>query len=236
MLVGQSGVGKSSLLRALVPDSAASVGELMRDDEGRHTTTATRLYAAARRRRDHRFAGRARFRAGARRLSRAALGFIEIEALSAAVPLRRLPAPARAGLRGTRGRGRRTSARAATRATGGCAVCIERLRTAHGASARSRGRSRQRWRPAMRVRQRAAVDVFQLPAHRHAVRNAAGRMPRARTSSEKKCAVASPSTVGLVARITSRNAAVVEQRLEFARAELSGPMPSSGERWPISTK
>ena len=44
MLVGQSGVGKSSLLRQLVPGSEAAIGELIRDDEGRHTTTATRLY------------------------------------------------------------------------------------------------------------------------------------------------------------------------------------------------
>jgi ribosome biogenesis GTPase len=44
MLVGQSGVGKSSLLRKLVPASDAPIGELIRDDEGRHTTTATRLY------------------------------------------------------------------------------------------------------------------------------------------------------------------------------------------------
>jgi ribosome biogenesis GTPase len=45
VLVGQSGVGKSSLLRALVPESTANVGALLRDDEGRHTTTATMLYA-----------------------------------------------------------------------------------------------------------------------------------------------------------------------------------------------
>jgi ribosome biogenesis GTPase len=44
VLVGQSGVGKSSLLRALVPGSAAAVGALIRDDEGRHTTTTTRLF------------------------------------------------------------------------------------------------------------------------------------------------------------------------------------------------
>jgi ribosome biogenesis GTPase len=43
-LVGQSGVGKSSLSRALVPQSAASVGELLRDEGGRHTTTAVSLY------------------------------------------------------------------------------------------------------------------------------------------------------------------------------------------------
>jgi ribosome biogenesis GTPase len=44
VLVGQSGVGKSSLLGALVPASDAQVGALIRDDEGRHTTTTTRLY------------------------------------------------------------------------------------------------------------------------------------------------------------------------------------------------
>jgi ribosome biogenesis GTPase len=47
MLVGQSGVGKSSLLRALVPGSDAAIGTLMRDEEGRHTTTTTRLYSLA---------------------------------------------------------------------------------------------------------------------------------------------------------------------------------------------
>ena len=44
MLVGQSGVGKSSLLRVLVPGVEADVGELMRDDQGRHTTSVSRLY------------------------------------------------------------------------------------------------------------------------------------------------------------------------------------------------
>jgi ribosome biogenesis GTPase / thiamine phosphate phosphatase len=44
MLVGQSGVGKSSILRLLVPESDALVGELIRDGEGRHTTTTSRLH------------------------------------------------------------------------------------------------------------------------------------------------------------------------------------------------
>lgn len=44
-LVGQSGVGKSSLIRALArPGHEAEIGELMRQEEGRHTTTAARLY------------------------------------------------------------------------------------------------------------------------------------------------------------------------------------------------
>jgi ribosome biogenesis GTPase / thiamine phosphate phosphatase len=44
-LVGQSGVGKSSLIRQLASNANdAVVGELMRIEEGRHTTTASRLY------------------------------------------------------------------------------------------------------------------------------------------------------------------------------------------------
>jgi len=44
VLVGQSGVGKSSLVRQIVPGAEAETGELDRDAEGRHTTTASRLY------------------------------------------------------------------------------------------------------------------------------------------------------------------------------------------------
>jgi ribosome biogenesis GTPase len=43
-LVGQSGVGKSSLIRRLVPHADVQVGELVREEEGRHTTTASRLF------------------------------------------------------------------------------------------------------------------------------------------------------------------------------------------------
>ena len=45
VLVGQSGVGKSSLVSALLPDVEVQTGELMREEEGRHTTTASRAYA-----------------------------------------------------------------------------------------------------------------------------------------------------------------------------------------------
>jgi ribosome biogenesis GTPase len=45
LLVGQSGVGKSSLVNALAPEAAAQTAELTRDDEGRHTTTTARWYA-----------------------------------------------------------------------------------------------------------------------------------------------------------------------------------------------
>ena len=43
-LVGQSGVGKSSLVQRLVPLAQAAIGELDRDDEGRHTTTTSRMF------------------------------------------------------------------------------------------------------------------------------------------------------------------------------------------------
>ena len=43
-LVGQSGVGKSSLVGRLVPDAEVQIGGLMREEEGRHTTTVSRLY------------------------------------------------------------------------------------------------------------------------------------------------------------------------------------------------
>jgi ribosome biogenesis GTPase len=45
VLVGQSGVGKSSLVSALLPDTDVQTGGLMREEEGRHTTTASRAYA-----------------------------------------------------------------------------------------------------------------------------------------------------------------------------------------------
>jgi ribosome biogenesis GTPase len=44
LLVGQSGVGKSSLVNALCPDAVALTAELTREIEGRHTTTTARRY------------------------------------------------------------------------------------------------------------------------------------------------------------------------------------------------
>jgi ribosome biogenesis GTPase len=44
LVVGQSGVGKSSLVNALSPEAAAKTAELTNDIEGRHTTTTARRY------------------------------------------------------------------------------------------------------------------------------------------------------------------------------------------------
>ena len=47
VFVGHSGVGKSSLLNALVPEAMAAVGDVSAgSDRGRHTTTAPRVYRA----------------------------------------------------------------------------------------------------------------------------------------------------------------------------------------------
>lgn len=46
-LVGQSGVGKSSLVAALLPHKDVATGDLTRAAEGRHTTTASRVYELA---------------------------------------------------------------------------------------------------------------------------------------------------------------------------------------------
>jgi len=43
-LVGQSGVGKSSLVKGLLPAAGVEIGELARAEEGRHTTTAARMF------------------------------------------------------------------------------------------------------------------------------------------------------------------------------------------------
>jgi len=48
LLVGQSGVGKSSIVNALVPTAAAQTAQLTRDAEGRHTTTTARWYRLGR--------------------------------------------------------------------------------------------------------------------------------------------------------------------------------------------
>lgn len=84
VLVGQSGVGKSSLVRALLPDSDATTGGLMRDEEGRHTTTASRAYALASGGSLIDSPGVRDFAPAIDQLDEQSLGFPEIDALASA--------------------------------------------------------------------------------------------------------------------------------------------------------
>lgn len=81
-LVGQSGVGKSSLVDRLIPGAVVEVGDLVREEEGRHTTTASRMF-------DLPLGGNLIDSPGVRdfapavdRLDARSLGFVEVERLA----------------------------------------------------------------------------------------------------------------------------------------------------------
>ncbi len=82
LLVGQSGVGKSSLLAALVPESQQLTGALTRELEGRHTTTATRLYALPNGGELLDSPGVRDFAPALDQLDAASLGFLELQSLA----------------------------------------------------------------------------------------------------------------------------------------------------------
>jgi ribosome biogenesis GTPase len=84
VLAGQSGVGKSSLTRLLTADAAPiAIGELLRDEEGRHTTTASRLYECSSGGRVIDSPGVRDFAPAIDDLERMALGFRDVEQLAA---------------------------------------------------------------------------------------------------------------------------------------------------------
>ena len=82
LLVGQSGVGKSSIVNALAPEALAQTSELTRDAEGRHTTTTARWYRLNARTALVDAPGVRDFAPPASLVRAAERGFVEIHALS----------------------------------------------------------------------------------------------------------------------------------------------------------
>jgi ribosome biogenesis GTPase / thiamine phosphate phosphatase len=83
LLVGQSGVGKSSIVNALAPEAAAQTSELTRDAEGRHTTTTARRYSLGPEAAIVDAPGVRDFAAPASLVRAAERGFVEVHARSA---------------------------------------------------------------------------------------------------------------------------------------------------------
>jgi ribosome biogenesis GTPase / thiamine phosphate phosphatase len=81
-LVGQSGVGKSSLVDRLIPEAKVEVGDLVRDEEGRHTTTASRMFDLTRGGNLIDSPGVRDFAPAVDRLDARSLGFVEVERLA----------------------------------------------------------------------------------------------------------------------------------------------------------
>lgn len=81
-LVGQSGVGKSSLIARLLPGEQVAIGELVREEEGRHTTTASRLFDLPEQRALIDSPGVRDFAPAIDSLEPRSLGFVEVERLA----------------------------------------------------------------------------------------------------------------------------------------------------------
>jgi ribosome biogenesis GTPase len=81
-LVGQSGVGKSSIVKWLIPNAEVETGTLVREEEGRHTTTASRLFDLPRGGHLIDSPGVRDFAPAVDRLDQRSLGFVEVEHLA----------------------------------------------------------------------------------------------------------------------------------------------------------
>jgi ribosome biogenesis GTPase / thiamine phosphate phosphatase len=82
-LVGQSGVGKSSLVKQMVPEAEIVIGALARDDEGKHTTTASRMFDLPRGGQLIDSPGVRDFAPAIEQLEAHYLGFVEVERFAA---------------------------------------------------------------------------------------------------------------------------------------------------------
>jgi ribosome biogenesis GTPase / thiamine phosphate phosphatase len=81
-LVGQSGVGKSSLVDRLIPGAEVEVGDLVREEEGRHTTTASRMFDLPRGGHLIDSPGVRDFAPAVDRLDGRSLGFVEVDRIA----------------------------------------------------------------------------------------------------------------------------------------------------------
>jgi len=81
-LVGQSGIGKSSLVQCLVPQAQVAIGALVRAEDGRHTTTAARLFDLSDGAALIDSPGVRDFAPAAAALDERTLGFVEVERLA----------------------------------------------------------------------------------------------------------------------------------------------------------
>jgi ribosome biogenesis GTPase / thiamine phosphate phosphatase len=81
-LVGQSGVGKSSIVKRLIPSAEVETGSLVREEEGRHTTTASRLFDLAHGGHLIDSPGVRDFAPAIDRLDSRSLGFVDVERLA----------------------------------------------------------------------------------------------------------------------------------------------------------
>ena len=123
VLVGQSGMGKSTIINGLLPAAAVRVAEISAAlDSGRHTTTHTRLYHLDDVEPRHRLAGHAALRAASSGGARARGRLRRVPAVARAMPLPRLPPRVRARLRHRRslrqGKNQRAPARVLPRGDG----------------------------------------------------------------------------------------------------------------------
>jgi ribosome biogenesis GTPase len=225
--VGQSGVGKSSLIAALAPETDIATGALDKTEEGRHTTTASRLF-------DLPEGGALIDSPGVRDYAPAidglephSLGFPEVDQLATGckfLDCRHLREPGcavRLAAEEQRLDARRYESYRRLRRI------RDELIEAQGPGKRLQrsplcSQLEQRLPSCQRVRESAAIDVFELATDRYAVRDARGfQAPLPNELGKKMCSRLSFD--GRVGREDDLgNLTLFETRFELADAELLG--------------